>query len=98
MYNPNANVRRSLPTFGTAPLIKLDKNVFSGEASQFHNFRLRRVWDDACDEGCFFQSHKTGKSVVFTLVKQDENDGDIVGWHLESFGLPEKVKILIVNT
>jgi hypothetical protein len=91
------NVRRALPTFSTEGWIN-HGNFFSVEASQMPGFRVGRVWDDACDEGCFFQSHKSGKKVVFTLVKRDENEGDVAGWHLESFGIPQKLKVLVVNT
>lgn len=91
-----ANVRRSLPIFSTEAIAK-QGDIFVAEASQFSNFRVARVWDDACDEGCFFQSHKTGKKVVFILVGIDKHDDEISGWRLESFGLPEKIEVLVIN-
>jgi len=57
-------------------------NTFSAEASDFgRNFKLDRVYNDACDEGFSIVSTKTGKVAVFALYNHEEDgEGDLVSW------------------
>lgn len=74
--------------------------TFSCEASTIGFHRFVQIFDDACDEGVYLESHKTGKIIPFTFTKADMNDGDVCGWWLESYSTDrsqEKMKLLIIN-
>lgn len=59
-------------------------SVFSAEMSDFgQNTRFSRLYIDACDEGIWLTSSRTGKTIRFYLdcVNRD-NDGDVTHWSL----------------
>ena len=58
--------------------------TFSEEASTCRFFNSYRLYDDACDEGVWVQSHVTGELKPFNLVNvQRDNDGDVTKWDFE---------------
>ena len=68
------------------------------EASDLKSFRLRRVWNDSLDMGCYFKSHRTGRLVLFTVVEHEvNNEGELTEWKLASYGLTDPVIITVLN-
>jgi hypothetical protein len=64
---------------------------FVADASDLGNFKLDRIYPDACDMGFEMVSHRTGQSVKWYLMTEMYNgDGDITAW---SFNLtPESAR------
>lgn len=53
--------------------------MFVTEASSLGDFRLGRVYDDACDVGFTLVSHRTGRKVVVSHVRDiRDGEGDLV--------------------
>lgn len=76
---------------------KADKSLVA-EASDLGNFRIQRLYNDACDEGIAIRSHHTGKVEKFVLTKVDENDGDVIGWHFIPVSVVCPIKsVLVIN-
>ena len=66
------------PSISTESFTFSDRR-FVAEASDLGpDFRLGRVFDDACDEGFTLVSHRTGKDVVFAHHEDKVDlDGDL---------------------
>ena len=49
-------------------------------------FRLERIYQDACDVGFVMVSERTGKELTFYLDKEerDPSGEDIIAWHFKS--------------
>jgi hypothetical protein len=57
--------------------------TFSAFASDFGAFCMSRLYNDACDEGIFVVSEKTGATVKFYLSHTEtDGEGDLLAWHL----------------
>jgi hypothetical protein len=42
----------------------------------------QRVFDDACDQGFYVVSHRTGRKVLLVLEKEIRDaEGELCGWH-----------------
>lgn len=74
------------------------------EASDLgEHFRIRRLYNDACDEGIAILSHHTNRIQKFVLSTVDkDSEGDVAGWWfvpaIISGDPPCKVKkVLIIN-
>lgn len=69
------------------------------EASCLGHPMMARVWDDACDVGFHVESQRTGRTVLFTLVRPEAVDGEVVAWHFEAYAveLRGKFKVTIFN-
>ena len=54
---------------------------FTAELSDLRDFRVGRVYDDACDEGFTMVSQWTGQEVVFALERRKtDREGDVQFW------------------
>lgn len=62
---------------------------------------MSRVWDDACDEGFWMVSHRSGERRLFVLTKAECNaDNEVVAWHFQALksdcnGRP--IRVVIFN-
>lgn len=59
-----------------------------------------QIYDDACDEGFYLVSHKTGKKVLFYIDSTDISfDGEITGWRLKPVdkALRNEFSVLLIN-
>lgn len=80
-------------------------NTFTAEASDLgSNFRLGRVYDDACDMGFTLMSARTGKEVVFYLSHTErDREGELLYDefravpHQHVDAMTECAKVVIVN-
>lgn len=56
-------------------------HMFMADASDLPKGLVRRVYDDACDEGFALKSARTGSVVVYTVseTKRDA-EGDVTSW------------------
>ena len=70
-------------------------NLFVADMSDLgHGFKFERVYDDACDIGLTLISHRTGKEIVFVFTGHiRNNEGELMGWELESLGSTFKMTI-----
>lgn len=86
-----------------------ETKTFSADMSTLDMGGRRQVfcqaYTDACDAGIRVESASTGREVMYAVVKQDMNDTDIAGWHLEPTAdsirrVPQckGTKLFIVNT
>lgn len=59
--------------------------VFSAEISELMHGKVQflgQIYPDACDEGIFLVSHKTGETAVFYLNVIDVSEGEYRAWEL----------------
>lgn len=80
-------------TYYPLDIFHRDGKLLTAEASDLKacgGFRLRRIYDDAVDEGIAIRNPNTGHTVRWYLdeVKRD-GEGDIQHWHL--LPIPEDV-------
>jgi hypothetical protein len=73
------------PTVSTESLSS-HEGLFAGEASTLglgHGVDFGRVYDDACDVGLTFRSHRTGREVVYVVENEKrDSEGDLLYWDL----------------
>lgn len=73
-----------------------ENNVLVAEASDLNGFRIRRLYNDACDHGIAILS-PTGTEKRFVLTETDvDGEGEIQGWRFNPIdGIGPSV--LIIN-
>jgi hypothetical protein len=66
-----------------------DSKVFVAEASDLGDFRLGRVYDDACDVGMTLVSKRSGARLVFALSREVRNsEGELLFTEFAAVGAP----------
>ena len=57
-----------------------DTKTFSTEMSDLpRSFNVVRIWDDACDQGFWLESHVTGQKKLFSISdRKVDNEGDLM--------------------
>lgn len=95
------SIRRAVPTHNGADFTWSTNGGHHGLAfaSDFKSSHVKgRVWEDACDEGFWIESHKTGRRVLFIHSHTVRKDGDVVSDVFLSFNTSKPVTITVVNT
>jgi|ERR1700738_2221028 len=74
-----------------------ETKTLSTFASDLGDWKVERLYSDACDVGIAIESHLTGKTKVFYLSKQ-ENDlgGDLVACHFTPVNPLANVKEVVI--
>jgi hypothetical protein len=90
-------MKEPLPVYNTESIVWTG-HVGLVKASDLKDFRLIRVHKRHEDFGCWFQSYKTGRKVLFTVVERvHDNEGELTEWKLASYGLLSPVIITVLN-
>ncbi len=68
-----------------------DKTLVGELSSCGNNFRLSRIYQDACDVGIQLQSHRTGEVATFYLAEEKhDNENDLL--YMSFHPTPEEIK------
>lgn len=76
-----------------------DEHKFLADISDLGpQFKLGRVYDDACDEGLTLVSEWTGKEIVFAMHEELKNEeGDVEGWEFKPVSNSVNLTIILFN-
>jgi hypothetical protein len=56
-----------------------------------------RVWSDACDEGFWMVSPRTGQRLLFVQVGPIWHSGELVGWEFKAEGARNTITVAVYN-
>ena len=98
MSKPYEILEPSLPLSNFTFVKRPTGDLLVAEASDLQDFRIRQLYDDACDVGVVVKSHHTGRTVAFCLTHEEKHDGDLVAWHFVSVGLGDRdLRMVVFN-
>lgn len=87
-----------IPTY-QADTISWTGNKGAVEASTLTRGQLvvgSRIWSDSMDVGFHLHSPRTDKSLLFTLVDEEKQQDEVIGWSFKSYPDP-KFEVFVFN-